>query len=84
MASNGRITIFKKKGIRKPVRIELLDKLHFDPDDMKFIETASVTTTKRLVAEEDDYSPKVQKLLKKKKLVEVQNVEAATATLRPN
>ena len=81
MATNARIAKYKKKPVPKGVRVELLDKLHFDPSDIKFVETTSVTPTKRLVAEDDDYSPQVKKLLKKKNVANLYDVESAQAEL---
>lgn len=64
MAERDKLQVFPWKKLPKGTRVKLQE-AHFDPHDYPFVETAALTETKRLVEEDDDYSPAVKKILKK-------------------
>lgn len=84
MAATGRTTVRAKSRILKSVVVELLDKIHFDPDDIKFLQVAISTETKTLLAEEDDYSPQVKKIMHKKHKLCICTSDEHATTLRGN
>lgn len=63
LASEGRIRFYQKlPPLPKGLRVKL-DEEHFSPDDRKFVRLALATKTRRLVAEDDDYTERVCKIL---------------------
>lgn len=81
MASRGRIKTVKLARWDKGLRTALSE-AHFDPDDYKFVRTAMASESKILIAEEDDYSPKVCRILKGK--VHVHTASAACQLIEAN
>ncbi|MGA2797471.1 MAG: hypothetical protein ABSE63_07840 [Thermoguttaceae bacterium] len=51
----------------KPINTKL-DEVHFHPNDRKFIQAAMKSNSKRIVAQEDDYSDEVRDILRQKRL----------------
>lgn len=64
LAKRDRIRMFDLARLAKQVKVEL-GKAHFHQSDRKFVRLAISTESKRLVAEESDYSKAVCKVLKK-------------------
>lgn len=83
LAVHDRIRIFDLAKLSKKIRVELDDE-HFDNDDRKFVRLAMATESKVLVAEEDDYSKSVRKMLKKHAEVVVHNAESACEWIAAN
>ena len=63
-------------------RNELLERLHFHADDLKFVGTARNSGSKILVAEESDYSPEVRAYLLEHKGIQVLGVGEMIQMLR--
>lgn len=84
LATRNRTVRRHRARLKRSVRNELLDKLHFDPDDLKFVLLALASALKRLVAEEDDYSGKVCKLLHKKEKLVIESSGQAIEFVRAN
>jgi hypothetical protein len=61
---NDRIRLHSLAKLTGKVRVEL-DKVHFHQSDRKFVRLAMTTDSKRLVAQESDYSKAVCNVLKK-------------------
>ncbi len=61
---NGRFKPFPLKQLPTPMRVKL-EESHFDQSDIKYIRLAMSTRSGCLISEDDDYSPKVCKILKK-------------------
>lgn len=61
-----------------------LQEAHFDPDDIKFVRLAMATKSKYLVAEEDDYSNRVRRVLQRRIGVMVHSTEGICEIIRAN
>lgn len=83
MAKTGRTVKRKRVNLQRPLVVELLNKCHFDPDDQMFVRLALATSTKRLTAEDDDYSARVKKVLAKAGLT-VQNCQEGILFVQAN
>jgi hypothetical protein len=75
IVKNGRFKPFPLGQLPTETRVKL-EKAHFDPDDIKYIRLAISTPSGCLVSEDDDYSTKVCRILKKKG-VHVHTAESA-------
>jgi hypothetical protein len=84
MAKHGRVVSRDRIDIKRAVKRELLDDLHFDSGDIKFVRLALVTEAKRIVAEDDDYSEAVRKLLKKGLGLVVESCALSRSFIRAN
>ena len=84
MATTGRTVLRGKTKLPRGILRELLDKIHFDPNDIMFLEVALSTDTKVLVAEEDDFSVPVRKLMSKKMGLSIRTSPEYSDHISPN
>lgn len=76
LAAKGSITVVKWKRLNRGAVVALVER-HFDPEDMKYVETAAGTSCKILVSHDPDYSPSVRKVLRKSLGVKVLHAKEA-------
>jgi hypothetical protein len=80
LASRNRIRLYGRPSNWKPVRVAL-DGAHMSMNDRPFVETAAESQSKLLVANDDDYSPKVRRILRQRAQVRVLSETEATECL---
>jgi hypothetical protein len=64
LASRNKIVIVTLKKLNRGITTALQE-AHFDPEDYKYVETASSTACGFLVSHDPDYSPNVRKILRR-------------------
>lgn len=87
MASKGKIKLVHWRRVDRGTRSELAD-AHFDWEDFKYVRTANESNGKKLVSHDPDYSPRVQRILKRRLSIAVLEANGAShfvaGTSRPS
>ncbi len=85
LAANGRLTVKKRGKVKPGTKSKLFQHKHpFNSDDMTFVRVALVTESKRLIAEEPDYSKRVKQVLLREEGLCVCGCEAGCEFVRAN
>ncbi len=77
LATKGKLVLVPWRGLNRGIRTSLRE-LHFDNEDLKYVETAAVTECNVLVSHDDDYSPEVVRVLSRVPV----HLESAEGALR--
>jgi hypothetical protein len=80
LATRGRMRHFPLAKIPQSLKAKLAN-AHFDWTDLKYVQLAMNVPDQRLVTEDKDFSPKIQRILKDEVSVEIYNTESACACL---
>ncbi len=77
MATKGKVVFVRWRRMDRGTTTKLKE-AHFDPEDVKYVRTAAESSSKKLVSHDPDYSPSVQRVLKKRMSVQVLDANAAS------
>lgn len=65
MMTQGRVRVIPWTALDRGTRVSLQDQ-HFDPDDLRFVDCAKSSNCKVIVTTDDDFSPGVKAILRKR------------------
>ena len=81
LATKGKLVNFAWQPLNRDIKASLRE-LHFDNEDMKYVETAALTECRMLVSHDDDYSPEIVRILLRVP-VHVKSAEGAMSLANP-